>query len=304
MANGQDRDTDSVGQHNETSSKLTAMILVGCGTALTWAYWTTFAQLAEKWGADPQYSHGYLVPLFATVLLWLRRSEFQADQLATNWWGLLLLLTGVGLRIAGAYYYYDWFDAISIIPVIGGICLLVGGLSFFAWAVPAVIFLFFMVPLPFRLEIALQYPLRRIGTMSSVYLMQTIGLPVLGEGNVIVMGETRIGVAEACSGLRMLMIFFALTTAVALVSPRLLWERILIVMSAIPIALFTNVIRITATGTLYYMNQSELANLVFHDLAGWLMMPFALLLLWIELWLLSRIIITEDGRPVTIALDR
>lgn len=304
MANGQDRDTDSVGQHNETFPKLTAMILVGCGTALMWAYWTTFAQLAARWGADPQYSHGYLVPLFATVLLWLRRSELPADQLATNWWGLLLLLIGVGLRIAGAYYYIDWFDAISIVPVIGGICLLVGGLSFFAWAVPAVIFLFFMVPLPFRLEIALQYPLRRIGTMSSVYLMQTIGLPVLGEGNVIVMGETRIGVAEACSGIRMLMIFFALTTAVALVSPRLLWERILIIMSAIPIALFTNVIRITATGSLYYMDQSELANLVFHDLAGWLMMPFALLLLWIELWLLSRIIIIEDGRPVTIALDR
>jgi len=304
MANGQDRDTDSVGQHNETSPKLTAMILVGCGAVLMWAYWTTFAQLAARWGADPQYSHGYLVPLFATVLLWLRRSEFQADQLATNWWGLLLLLAGVGLRIAGAYYYVDWFDAISIVPVIGGICLLVGGLSFFVWAVPAVIFLFFMVPLPFRVETALQYPLRRIGTISSVYLMQTVGLPVLGEGNVIVMGETRIGVAEACSGIRMLMIFFALTTAVALVSPRPLWERIMLVMSALPIALFTNVIRITATGILYYMKQSELANLVFHDLAGWLMMPFALLLLWIELWLLSRIIITEDGRPVTIALNR
>ena len=282
---------------------LTTATLAVFGATLVWAYWTTLATMAEKWESDPQYSHGYLVPLFAGVLLWMRRSEFPAERLGTNWWGLVLLMFGVGLRIAGARFYFDWFDAISIVPVIGGICLLVGGSSLLTWAMPAIAFLIFMVPLPFRAEIALQGPLRQIGTVSSVYLMQTIGLPALGEGNIIVMGDTRIGVAEACSGLRMLMIFFALTTAVALVSRRPLPERILILASAVPIALFTNVIRITVTGSLYFMNQSELANLVFHDLAGWLMMPFALLLLWIELWVLSQIIVIDESRPVNFALD-
>ena len=144
---------------------------------------------------------------------------------------------------------------------------------------------------------------RRIGTEASVYVMQTLGLPALAEGNVIVLDESRIGVAEACSGLRMLMIFFSLTTAVAMISRRPLWERLLVFFSAVPIALIANIGRITVTGTLYWMDYSELAEVVFHDVAGWLMMPFALLLLWIEFWLLSRLLIVEDDRPVTMELE-
>ncbi len=303
MTQSQNKIPDGTEERHQVATNLTATALIVFGITLVWAYWTTLVQLAARWESDPQYSHGYLVPVFASALLWMRRSEFPTERLETNWWGLVPLLFGVGLRIAGARFYFDWFEAISIVPVIGGICLLVGGSSFFTWAMPAIAFLVFMVPLPYRLEIALQYPLRQIGTITSVYLMQTIGLPALGEGNVIVMGDTRIGVAEACSGLRMLMIFFALTTAVALVSQRPLLEKLLVVVSAVPIALFTNAIRITTTGSLYFMNQSELAKLVFHDLAGWLMMPFALLLLWIELWLISQIIITDESRPVKIALD-
>jgi len=277
--------------------------IVAIAITLVWAYWTTLVQLAAKWGSDPSYSHGYLVPLFAVGLLWMRRSELDVSRIAGNWWGLALIFAGVALRIAGVHYYLDWFDALSLIPVIAGICLLLGGSTFMLWTLPAIAFLFFMVPLPFRVEIALQAPLRQIGTIASVYIMQTIGLPALAEGNIIVVGDTRLGVAEACSGLRMLMIFFALTTAVALVSQRPLWERILIVVSAVPIALTTNVIRIAVTGCLYSLNYSKLAELVFHDLAGWLMMPFALVLLWFEFWILSKIVITEDDNPVSVSLD-
>lgn len=277
--------------------------LVAVGGAVVWAYWPTLTRLAAKWGSDPQYSHGYLVPFFAMGLLWMRRSEFDARKLEANWWGLLLLLFGVGLRLAGGYFYFDWFDAISLMPVIAGVCLLMGGSAFLIWTLPAIAFLFFMIPLPYRLEVLLQQPLRHIGTVASVYIMQTIGLPALGEGNIIVLGEHRLGVAEACSGLRMLMIFFALTTAVAMVSPRPWWERLVIVVSAVPIALVTNVVRISVTGSLMYMDYSEIANLVFHDLAGWLMMPFALLLLWFEFWFLSHIVIAEEDKPMSVALE-
>jgi len=277
--------------------------IVAIAITLVWGYWTTFVQLAAKWGSDPSYSHGYLVPLFAVGLLWMRRSELDTTKIGTNWWGLVLLSAGVALRIVGVHYYFDWFDAVSLIPVIAGICLLLGGSTFLVWTLPAIAFLFFMIPLPFQAEIALQTPLRHIGTVASVYIMQTIGLPALAEGNIIVIGDTRLGVAEACSGLRMLMIFFALTTAVALVSQRPLWERILIVVSAVPIALTTNIIRIAVTGCLYSLNYSKLAELVFHDLAGWLMMPFALVLLWFEFWILSKTVITEDDDPVSVSME-
>ncbi len=283
--------------------KSVVISVVAIAITMLWAYWPTLIRMAAKWGSDPSYSHGYLVPLFAVGLLWMRRSGLDATSFGKNWWGLALIVAGIALRIAGARYSVDWFDALSLMPVIAGICLLFGGSAFLVWALPAIAFLFFMIPLPYRVEINLQEPLRQIGTIASVYIMQTIGLPALAEGNIIVVGETRLGVAEACSGLRMLMIFFALTTAVALVSQRPLWERILIVVSAVPIALTTNVIRIAVTGCLYSLDYSHLAELVFHDLAGWLMMPFALVLLWFEFWILSKIVITEDDNPVSVSLD-
>ena len=303
MTEKKSKTSSSVENLHRSEMKSVVISIVAIATTLVWGYWTTLIQLAAKWGSDPSYSHGYLVPLFAVGLLWMRRSELDATKIGTNWWGLVLLVAGIAFRLAGSHFYIDWFDALSLIPVIAGICLLLGGSTFLLWTLPAIGFLFFMIPLPFRVETALQSPLRQIGTVASVYIMQTIGLPALAEGNIIVIGDTRLGVAEACSGLRMLMIFFALTTAVALVSQRPLWERILIVVSAVPIALTTNIIRIAVTGCLYSLNYSKLAELVFHDLAGWLMMPFALVLLWFEFWLLSKTVITEEDDPVSVSMD-
>src|SRR5690606_20337601 len=104
-----------------------------------------------------------------------------------------------------------------------------------------------------------------------------------------------------CSGLRMLMIFVALATAVAMIGERRFWQRILLVLSAVPIALIANVTRITATGSLHAMGYDEFADLVFHDLAGWLMMPLALGLLGLEVAFLDRLLIVESDEPVRLA---
>jgi len=105
------------------------------------------------------------------------------------------------------------------------------------------------------------------------------------------MGAVRLGVVEACSGLSMLVIFFALSTAVAIVVRRPLWERLLLVASAVPIALLCNIIRITVTGVLHKVAGAQLADYVFHDLAGWLMMPMALGMLWVELKILAWVVV-------------
>lgn len=285
------------------SSAAIAVSLIILAAGVGWSYWTTFALMSDKWANDPQYSHGYLVPVFAAVLLWLRRGQLDVTQLRPSWWGLPILIGGVLMRLAGSMYYLEWFDFLSILPVLFGICLLLGGWHALRWAWPAIAFLFFMIPLPYTLEVALRGPLRRVGTVASTYLMQTIGLPAVAEGNVIVVEEHRIGVVEACSGMRMLMIFFALSTAVALLSERPLWERIVVILSAVPIALISNIIRITVTGVLHLLVSSEIADLVFHDLAGWLMMPLGLLLLWLELWLLAHLFIVEVDRPMSMEMQ-
>jgi len=277
------------------------LIAVGAITLGTlWSYWSTLAIMANKWAHDPQYSHGYLVPLFALALLWMRRDLLDTTKLKPCWWGLPIVLVSIAIRLIAAQYYFEWFDFISLVPCIFGLCLLIGGWHAVRWAWPAIGFLLFMIPLPYSLEVMMRAPLRRVGTIVSTFLMQTLGLPALAEGFVIVVGDHDIGVAEACSGLRMLMIFFALSTAVALVSEKPLWEKIVIVLSAGPIALISNILRITVTGILYATVSSEIAELVFHDLAGWLMMPLGVALLWLELWLLSRIFVVEEERPLSV----
>jgi exosortase len=155
-----------------------------------------------------------------------------------------------------------------------------------------------MVPLPFRVEGALSYPLQRVATKASTYALQTLGFPALAEGNVILLEDVEIGVVEACSGLSMLFTFFAMATGVVLVIRTPWLDKILIVASAIPIALLMNVIRITATGVLHETVGSRLANLVFHDLAGWLMMPMAVGVLWLELALLARLFVARAPKAI------
>ncbi len=261
------------------------------GALLLWAYAPTLAGAARKWVVDPQYSHGYLVPAFAGLLLWLRRGTLAQGALRPSWWGVGILLLGAALHLLGAYYYAEYLEDISFLVGLVGVSLCAGGRQCLKWSGPSIAFLVFMMPLPHRLEVALGGPLQRIAVLASTYILQTLGFPAVAEGNVIFMEEAQIGVVAACSGLGMMMTFGALATAVALVVRRPLLDRLVIVASAAPIALLANLVRITVTSILADTVGVDWANLVFHDLAGWLMMPLALALLWLELGLLARLFV-------------
>lgn len=268
------------------------VVLAGLlGVSLIWFYWPTFLVMSKRWSTDPRYAHGYLVPVFALVLLWLRRDRLTTLTVRSNWRGLVLVGIALALRLIGAYLFIGWLEAVSLLPALGGFCVLVRGWPSLRWAWPAIAFLVFMVPLPYRLEGALASPLQRVATNVSTYALQTLDFPALAEGNVIYLEKGELGVVEACSGLSMLFTFFAMAFGMVLVIRRPLLDKVAIVASAIPIALIVNTIRITVTGVLHEMVGSEAANLIFHDLAGWLMMPMAMGLLWIELKLLSRLFV-------------
>ena len=274
--------------------------LAAFGTALLWAYWPTLEAMAAKWSMDPQYSHGFIVPAFAAYLLWHRRSLLPASLPAPSRLGLLLIGGGVGLHLAGAYLYLDALSMASLLPALVGLCLCCGGWPTLRWALPSIGFLVFMLPLPYRVESALSHPLQRLATYLSTYTLQTIGLAAVSEGNIIILENARIGVVEACNGLGMLVTFFAITTATVLVVRHSVLESALIILSAIPVAVIANVIRITATGILHVEVGGEVADVVFHDLAGWLMMPLALALLWLETRLFALLLVDPepDAPPV------
>jgi exosortase len=270
---------------------------------LVWANWTTLAECAQRWSTDPSYSHGWLVPLFAVVVLWLRRKQLTASEPKPAVWGLALLGGGIALRLFGAWFHYAFLDAIALLPCVAGVLVIAGGWRALKWSWPAVAFLAFMIPLPHRASVALGEPLQALATVSSTFLLQTLGMPAIANGNVILLNDHEIGIVEACSGLRMLVIFFALATGLCLVIKRPIWEKVVIVASAVPIALVVNLIRITTTGVMYEVAGDEWAHAVFHDLAGWLMMPLALGMLALELLVLKNLflpaVVTEPVKLVS-----
>jgi exosortase len=286
-----------------SASGRTVFVLAAPAVCLLWAYWPTLATMAERWSSDPQYSHGFLVPVFALVVLWARRDSFPAGKIAPSWWGLPLLALGLVLWLGGAAIYLPSVGSFSLLPTLAALCLLVGGWAALRWSWPAIAFLAFMLPLPYQVEQFLAHPLRRMATASSTYLLQALGYPALAEGNVILIGDLKLGVVEACSGLGMLMTFFALSTAMALIVRRGPLDRALLVVSAVPIALIANILRITATAAAHVSLGSDAANGLLHDVSGWLMMPLALGLLWLELLYLDRLFIpAAKSRPLPLQL--
>ncbi len=264
-------------------SKTPWITLFLIASAFLWCYWTTLRTMAERWSTEPQYSHGFLVPVFALAVLILRRPR-QLPPWQPCWWGVPVAAAAMLLRFLAAAMDHQPLDGISMLLMLTGVVLLVGGRGVLAWSWPALAFLAFMLPLPFTIEVALSHPLQRVATEITTFFLQMLGYPALAEGNIIAIGPHRLGVVEACSGLGMLMTFFALATAMALVIPAPLADRLVIVASAIPIAVLVNVLRITATGMAYYHlgNDSAAAHALMHDMAGWFMMPLALLFLWLE----------------------
>lgn len=273
------------------------VVLLAAG--LIWSYWSTFTVLRDRWSADPLYAHGFLVPLVAMGILWwrkdlLKNAVFEPSLLL----GLPMLAIGIGLRLAAARLYLEWFDGLSFVPCVAGAVLLLGGKPLFNAVWPAVAYLVFMVPLPFQLESVASGPLQAIATKSSTFALQLFGFPAGHDGNVITINDARISVAEACSGLRMLVVFFAATAAVTLCSTKPLWERAVVLLSAVPIAIVCNVIRITATGVLFETVGSATAKAFFHDFAGWLMMLMAIGFLKLELWFWANVLIDPPAREV------
>lgn len=271
-------------------SPAAALVAAALGALTLWAFWPALREMAGKWLRDPQYTHGYLVPLFSAYLLWARRGRLAGATLAPSWWGLLPLAAAAILRYEAALNY-DYLDGLALVVTAAGLFLLAGGPRALAWAWPAVAFLLFMVPLPHFVETGVAQPLQRVATVGSAYALQTLGLPAVAEGNRInLSSEPPLEVARACSGLSMLLIFFALSTAMAVLVRRPLFDRLVILASAAPIAIVANVFRITATGLAREAFGLEAAEKVFHDWAGWMMMPLALALLWAELGVLSLIL--------------
>ena len=279
--------------------RLAWILIVGLTAGLIYSYWPGLMNARASWN-NPQYSHGWLVPLcsLALVFWWRRPMEPVAD--SARWAGMGLIAGSFAFRLACAKYRIVTLDMYTFVPALAGVFLLAGGWRTFRWAWAPIAALIFMYPLPDEATRYLLGPMQTLATIVSTFALQTLGLDAFREGNKIVLGDNQVlGVVDACSGLRMLTIFVWLSLMIVLVGDGEWWENLVILASSIPIALIVNSIRITVTGVMYTIDPAT-AEKIFHDWAGYFMMPLALALLFGLQQLLAALVVEEELAPAVV----
>jgi exosortase len=221
-----------------------------------------------------------------------------------NFWSSFIVMIGLLVHFLGTFFFFNWFEGVGLIIVILGLVLQALGIRNFWSVIGPIGFMITMIPLPFRVQTALGGSLQSIATQATTYFLQTIGLPAIPSGNLINLDQLTIGVVEACNGLGMMVTFIALCGGYVLISDRPIFDRALIFLSAIPISLVANVIRISLTAMASFWVSSEFGRAVFHDAGGWIMMPIGLALIGIEMWIWDHVFRTvEVKRSSPIAID-
>jgi len=263
--------------------------------ALTlWSYWPIITQLMKEWQRDDDYSAGQLVPLVAVFFVWRERKRLKECLLKPCWiGGIALLILAYAGRTLGLLFMYESAERYSLVLTIAGLVLMVAGWRVLKCASWILLFLFLMVPFPGRVHNIISGPLRAMASAGSVFVLEAF-MKVGRQGNVLTLnGDTTVGVAEACSGLRMLTAFIIVAAFIAYMVKRSRLQKAVLLASSVPVAIICNIIRIVVTAVLMLLVSAEVAETFFHDFAGLVMMPAAVLLMFGELWLMDKLVEPE-----------
>lgn len=283
-----------------------ARVVVWGGALLTglfvWSFWPTIAELVEFWRGNDDYSVGQLVPLVAVYLVWRERGKLAATALRPNWWGLAIVGVGLALRFGGLYYAYASAERLALVVMISGVILLVAGWRVWRHLIWVQVFLLLMLPLPQRVHNLISLPLQDWATALGLFGLELLGFFVAREGNILYLNDnTTLMVAEACSGLRMLTAFIFTAAVLIFLVQRPAWHKVAILLSSIPVAVLANGLRVLVTAIFVHFSQDPALEQHFHDLAGLLMMPLAIVVLLGELKLLAVLTAPSDRQNPRIA---
>ena len=288
------RISQKIGQTLVPSEKVRSIVSPGLKifilfAALMWSYRATLGDLWNTWSRNDEYSSGLLVPFLAVYLVWSKRTELKTLRFHPALWGIFIFLGAQLFRCLGLFLMYGSAERLSLIVSIAGLVLFVLGWQCFRKLIPILLFLVLMLPLPRRIEAEITLPLQSGATSSAVFCLELFGYDVTRQGNVIHIQDTTVAVAEACNGLRMVTAFFVISGLVVLLVKRFWWEKLILLLSTLPIALLCNTIRLTITAIVFTFIEGEYWEEVFHDFGGYAMMPLALGIVVLELWLLVKL---------------
>jgi len=276
------------------------LIILLPAAALGLYYQDVVARLTVRWWNDPNYSHGFFVPLFSLYFLWEDRARVAEVKWRGSSLGLPLILAAAAMKGVSYLIFSPYLAGVSLVVLIAGATLFCFGRRMMRTVWLAVVFLFFMLPLPGPIYEAIGLPLQRFAAAFAGRTLQAMTIPVFREGNVIHFAGKSLEVAQACSGMRLLVGFVAMGIATAHLSRKPLWHKAILVCSTFPIAVLANAARVTGTGVLYHCVSEGLAEGFFHAFSGWLMFVMALGVLMAESCILSKIFLT-GRRPAEAA---
>jgi exosortase D (VPLPA-CTERM-specific) len=262
---------------------LAVVVLIGI------AYAESLAYLVAQWMEDDNFSHGFFVPVITVALIWLRREQVVAAGMVPSWWGLGPALLGLALYLVGELATIYFLQHLSLWLMIVGLALAVAGPRATREMAFPLGYLLTMIPPPQMLQQSLSSSLQLMSSALGVGFLQLIGVTAFREGNVIDLGPIQLQVVEACSGLRYLIPLIALTLLSAYLFQNRLWKRVVLVASAIPLAVLLNGLRIGLIGVLVDRFGKGAAEGFMHAFEGWFLFVLSLAILGAEMWLLGKI---------------
>ena len=257
--------------------------------------------IVRRWITDSSWSHGFLIPLFSLYFINQHKKEILNLQTRPSCLGLFFLICGILFYPFNIVHLnYAYFKPLGMVATLGAVVLFLGGWRLIKYTWLPIAFLVFAVPLPARYYFKLTYPMRELAaTVATALLNLVTHLEATVSGvviDVIYKGqqlEPGLNVAEACSGMRLLMAFLALGVAMAYLHYRPIWQRLVLLASTIPIAIFCNIIRVTVTGFLYVLVHPRYTQGIYHDFLGMAMLPLAFGLYGLLAWFMSGLFIDE-----------
>ena len=265
------------------------------------------SQIVKTWLTDSSWSHGFLIPLFSLYFINQHKrpiiEEALEGRFKSNYLGMFLMLAGIvfyPLNIASPALQYGYFKPLGVIATLAAVVFFLGGWRIMKYMWLPIAFLIFAVPLPQRYYVAVSMPMRILAASVSTFLLNLLnGLEATVNGviiDIVYKGhhlEPPLNVAEACSGMRLLMAFLALGVAMAYLHYRPVWQRLVLLASTIPIAILCNIVRVTVTGFIYVLWEPKYAQGVYHDMLGILMLPLAFGLYGAIAWFMSSLFVDE-----------
>ncbi|HEV3512097.1 MAG TPA: exosortase A [Candidatus Sulfotelmatobacter sp.] len=250
------------------------------GAVVLWLYWTVLFHLVGQWWHNPNFSHGFFVPLFSAFVLWQDRDRLARIPLRPSWFGLAILAFAMCVLIVGQMGAELFLSRTSLLLAVAGLTVLLLGWSFFRATFFPWAFLILMIPIPAIIFNQITFPLQLLASKVAAFTLPLFGVPILREGNVINLPSMALEVAEACSGIRSLMSLVTLAIIYGFLLEKRLWVRCVLAVASVPIAVVANSVRIIGTGLLVQYWDPDKAEGYFHASWGWIIFVVSLILLY------------------------